>query len=529
MKRIISILLSALLLLFAVPVFADGEVLQAGLYVSKFGEEILYLDKAGVGVLNCDKDGMLSASGVVWTEDSLEIERVAVSFAIREGALRFIQEGVVKTFYYLEEGDTFRMGDREDTAYAGNYVSEGGQKLSLTADGRGVYTNASGEKEVFWGLKRPYWKGLENRLPEGACYVLFDSYLCDLTIAEESAVLRTENEGNLTFVPEVLTVEEPAVMTLVSSAFGFTVTLPADNWTVADTENGLLVSRETDGVQYTFLSLPLEGEPTAATLDVYADHIWTDSLMNAGVAYDPEDTERTDLAVGEIAGRRLATEWTQDEQLLKGDSALWYADGRLYVALCVSNEETREGALVLLDGAIASLRPMEEEEEPVVNQLPVDREVFESIVDLPEAEAPAEEPEETKEEPAEPVAEEKPEEPVAEEKPEEPAAEEKPEVESSAAGSLVGSWTLTKAVTMGVETPASAMDTSRTLVLNEDGSAVLLTDGSPMELEWTLLEGGKVSLTDAGVEQYVLTYDGAALILSAGLEGGMDLIFEKDV
>ena len=86
----------------------------------------------------------------------------------------------------------------------------------------------------------------------------------------------------------------------------------------------------------------------------------------------------------------------------------------------------------------------------------------------------------------------------------------------------------TKAVTMGVETPASAMDTSRTLVLNEDGSAVLLTDGSPMELEWTLLEGGKVSLTDAGVEQYVLTYDGAALILSAGLEGGMDLIFEKD-
>ena len=296
-------------------------------------------------------------------------------------------------------------------------------------------------------------------------------------------------------------------MTLVSSAFGFTVTLPADNWTVADTENGLLVSRETDGVQYTFLSLPLEGEPTAATLDVYADHIWTDSLMNAGVAYDPEDTERTDLAVGEIAGRRLATEWTQDEQLLKGDSALWYADGRLFVALCVSNEETREGALALLDGAIATLRPMEEEEEPVVNQLPVDREVFESIADLPEAEAPAEE---TKEEPVEPVA------------------EEKTEAEASADGSLVGSWTLTKAVTMGVETPADAMDTSRSLVLNEDGTAVLLTDGAPVTLEWTLLEGGKVSLTEAGVEQYVLTFDGTALILSAGLEGGMDLVFEKD-
>ena len=58
MKRIISILLSALLLLFALPAFADGEPLQAGLYVSKSGEEILYLDDNPMAITNAAKAGM---------------------------------------------------------------------------------------------------------------------------------------------------------------------------------------------------------------------------------------------------------------------------------------------------------------------------------------------------------------------------------------------------------------------------------------------------------------------------------------
>ena len=35
---------------------------------------------------------------------------------------------------------------------------------------------------------------------------------------------------------------------------------------------------------YTFLSVPLEKAPDAAMMDTYADHIWTDGLMGAGVA-----------------------------------------------------------------------------------------------------------------------------------------------------------------------------------------------------------------------------------------------------
>lgn len=514
MKRTISILLSALLLLFALPTFAEGEALQPGLYVSESGSEVLYLDKAGVGVLNYEKDGMLSASGVVWNESSLEIERVAIPFTLADGALQFDHNEVTKVFRYFEEGEAFGIGDREDTAYSGIYVGEGGQKLTLYADGRGLYTDAAGEQEIYWGSFRPYpyWKGSET-LTAGSCYVLFGSYLCGLTFADGAATLRTEANGPIVLTPADPAEVEPA-MTLVSTAFGFTVTMPADRWTVVDTESGLLISREADGVQYTFLCLPMENEPDAAALDVYADHIWTDSLMNAGVAFDPEDAERTDFILGDIAGRSLATEWDQDEQLIKGDSSLWYAGGRLYVALCVSNEETRAAALALMDQAIASLQPLEEEEETVTNQLPVDREAIEGILDLPEAQTPAAEPEAQSTEPEAQSA--------------EPVVEEKPEAEAPAAASLVGSWTLTKAVTMGVEAPASTMDTSRALVLNEDGSAVLLTDGSPTELEWELVEGQKVSLKDADVEQYVLTYDGASLILSMGLEGGMDLVFEKD-
>ena len=53
MKRTISILLAALVLLVALPAFAEGEdTLQPGLYIVEGGTDVLYLDELGGGVLN---------------------------------------------------------------------------------------------------------------------------------------------------------------------------------------------------------------------------------------------------------------------------------------------------------------------------------------------------------------------------------------------------------------------------------------------------------------------------------------------
>ena len=68
MKRTLSVLLAVLLVLAAVPAFAEEGGLKAGLYSSESGTEILYLDEEGVGVLNYVPESLLTANGVVWTE-----------------------------------------------------------------------------------------------------------------------------------------------------------------------------------------------------------------------------------------------------------------------------------------------------------------------------------------------------------------------------------------------------------------------------------------------------------------------------
>ena len=61
----------------------------------------------------------------------------------------------------------------------------------------------------------------------------------------------------------------------------------------------------------------------------------------------------------------------------------------------------------------------------------------------------------------------------------------------------------------------------------QDGSAIILTDGSPVEYEWTIREDGTVALNLADAEEYLLSFNGKELKLSVGVEG-MEMIFEKD-
>ena len=204
MKRTISILLAALLLLIALPTFAEGEaVLQPGLYAADGGKDVLYLDELGGGVLNYHTGEQDLANGVLWTETSLEIERTQVPYAMVGDALVFTFDGAVRVFRYAGEGPDYAMGDREGTAFAGTYLSEGGKKLTLTADGQGVYTDADGESAIRWGSLLPYWSNAEG-VTESTCYVLFDSYLSGMSFEGDTAIVKTENEGAVAFVRQAL-------------------------------------------------------------------------------------------------------------------------------------------------------------------------------------------------------------------------------------------------------------------------------------------------------------------------------------
>ena len=195
MKRAISILLTALLLLVAVPTFAAGGELQAGLYVSDAGTEVLYLDEAGVGVLNIDKEDDSWANGVLWTGTTLEIERQKVPFGMNDDMLFFTFDDQVLFLRYKGETTGYALGEWEQTSFAGTYTAEDGKRLTLDVDGRGVYTGANGDQDVFWGPMDPYWDNTEY----SCCFLLFDSYLTCLYLTDDGAVMQPENEPEITF------------------------------------------------------------------------------------------------------------------------------------------------------------------------------------------------------------------------------------------------------------------------------------------------------------------------------------------
>lgn len=594
MKRALSILLAVLLMLAAVPTFAEEGGLQAGLYASETGAEFMYLNEEGVGVLNYMSNGMFSANGVVWTETALEIERTAVPFELKEGILSFTYDEVSFALQYSKTWDAFALGD-QGTAFAGDYVAENGKKMTLAADGKGTFDG----KPIFWGSLVPYWK---DSAKEGDCFILFDSYLGGMAFADGKVTVATAEDEEILFSPveppKVEEVPEAAVMTLISPTFDLGLTLPTDKWTVEETDAGLVITREKDLIQYTLLSVPLEKEPSAATLDAYADLVWKDALMGAGVAYDAAETVRGDRTVGTAAGRTAATDWTRENGAeCLGDAILWYANGRLYVALCASNADTRAEALAILDEALLSLRTAEEVSQTREILLPVEKGVLDEIRELPPV-APVtekvyygyrvtsngqtydlvpilvligldpktfsltlrsdgtgkavlmdetsamdftwtEEAFNTDEENIPytregehilitiegdsmefaPAAE-------IETLLAELENEKKEKIVVPTAEDLIGTWTFTKTRIMGMEIPADEKDTSKSLVLNEDGSVVFLTEGAPVEYEWKIQEDGKMLLTMADAEEYLLTYNGKELKLNMGAEG-MEMIFEK--
>ena len=80
---------------------------------------------------------------------------------------------------------------------------------------------------------------------------------------------------------------------------------------------------------------------------------------------------------------------------------------------------------------------------------------------------------------------------------------------------------------MGIDLPADLVGTELSMVFNDDGSAIVLSEGSPMEYEWSIREDGLVALSVAGEEEVALTFDGTVLSVVA-VTDSMEMIFERE-
>ncbi len=604
MKRVVSILVAALLLLAAVPAFA-AEGLQSGLYVSDSGKEVLYLDEAGVGVLDyySIKEEEDFANGVLWTGNSLEIERSRVSFALNGDLLTFIFDNQVFSLRYTGPNADYALGD-QGTANAGTYAAKSGEKLTLAADGRGVYADAAGEKAIFWGSLMPYWKDLED-ISEGASFVLFDSYLSGLYFQDGGATLYSET-GEEISLARTDAAPEPApaaaglkagvyldeagneLLYLFDNGVGFYLYVVGEEFYangILWTPDAMEIEREKvpfllkdDTLVFTYANavrmLSYEGvaetvalgdidgttyagtyaaeDGRALTLTSDGRGVYTDasgekdvywgcfSIFFEGVnAQDSGCFIFFDSFVSNLTFEGdtaiLITDQGEEVTLRRqgGKAAEPTGDGDLYYGYRMSSDGETLDLIPLLQSmgmdpkSISILfRPdgtgrfqlMEDdtieftwtqntftydgESAELVWEgdhvlLNMDGEILEFV----------------------------------------PAAEfeallsgsgtgKTDQPQSNAPAGLVGSWTFTKAKAMGMEVPASMMGTTMSLVLNENGTAVLSTDNEVNDLEWYTNEEGAIVLTVAGTELFTMIYDGETLTLDTG--AGVEMVFEKD-
>ena len=423
MKRILSILLVALLLLAALPTFAEeAATLQPGLYAAEDSLEVLYLDEQGCGIMNYYTGEIYSANGVLWTETSLQIERVDIPYAILGDAVIFTYGGAVRIFRYAGAGTDYALGDGNGTAFAGTYLAENGGKLVLNADGQGAFTGADGEKAIFWGSLQPYWRTLEG-VTEAFCYVMLDGYLCGIQFADDQAAMTMENGDVVTFVRQAQT--QPAGEGQIY--YGYTMI--------------------TDGqtVELIPLLTAMGMDPKGIYLELRPDGTGHIRIMDEDNASD--------------------FTWTEDAFTVDGESVPY----------------TREGDHIVLniEGEAIEFIPAAE---------------FEALLGGADTETESQTTTETT---------------------------------TADANGLVGSWTFTKAKAMGMEIPASMMGTTMSIVLREDGTAVLTTDDSSNDLEWIVQDDGTVILSVAGTEVFTVIFDGTFLTLDTG--AGVEMVFEKDM
>ncbi len=283
MKRTVSILLAALLLLFAVPTFAETAGLQAGLYVSEAGTELLYLDEKGAGVLNYKVDDQFYSNGVLWTEASLEIEHGAVPYVLLNDVLFFTFENTAMAFRYQGPSADYALGDQRGTAFAGTYASEDGRQLVLAADGQGSYSSSAGEAPVFWGSLMPYWGSVEN-VTNDTCFVLFGSYLSGMFFQGEQVTVNTENDGEVVFRRVSAAPQAPAL----TGELYYGCRMIADGQTI-----DLVPFLKTLGMdpKSIYLELRPDGTGSMAFMDETVELTWTEDSLTVDGESQPYTRE----------------------------------------------------------------------------------------------------------------------------------------------------------------------------------------------------------------------------------------------
>ncbi len=566
MKRILSILLAALLLLCALPALAENEaVLKPGRYATEsaglYADARLYLYDGHVGVFNVQKDDSVYSCGVTWAPNLLVIEHETVNFTVADDRISFLYDGEIYSLAYID-GNLPTLGGVDQ---AGVYEGTNGETLFLAPDGKGLLKEGNSYTPLYWAYCTAF---LSNS--EMDCFAVMDSFLAPLDIKPDAITLYGDNNKNLVFKPAAIGQFDMDGTALENDTYQIYGRMPSEGWTVTDANNGLTLVAENRQIQYAIFSMPWqEGPlPDTATLDSMIDLFLQSGMAGIGLDYAADKTVRylypVDGTTG--CGGNYASEYMG--LTVNVDCISWVSNNRLYAALAVIVGGVYDIARITLDQLLLTFSSVKPQTDRIYYGYAI---TFEgqtvSLIDMyagtdidvgdiylllredgtgylqigdPDYAAEITWTESTMTSEVEtitytmngdhivitlegetlefaPAAE--VEALLPEKTPEAPA-----NVTDFTVNDVVGDWTFTKAIAYGQSMTPEDIGQTMALTLSSDGSATLTTNGDPSTLQWRI-ENGTIILGGGGIDAFTLTFDGTSLTMTVM---GVQMIFTKD-
>ncbi len=321
MKRTLSFLLAALLLLVAVPGYAESETgsLRDGHYTANGADLYLYAD--GNGLFTEKNGAKVENSGVRWAADSMTVNDGAVPFTVSGGTLSFTFEGRSYRLTYIGYGKMPRLGG---IGYAGRYEGPQNVTVVLSPNGHALIGSEGTYYAAAWGLLDAF--GMEAK--GWNAFLLWDSLFMDILLTPGGFDLYPNADAPESFARTSIHDEE--ITAIDSDRFALHLEAPGQGWTVTETDDGVVFSLE-DSVAFHISSTPSTDAYAPEALD-YLNAAFALTVYKAAYDIDSEDlsTDAADYTAAGRDGRILRTSAVKDGTTIHADVCTWTANGRLY-------------------------------------------------------------------------------------------------------------------------------------------------------------------------------------------------------
>ena len=333
MKRILSLIVAALLLFCALPAIAEDEaVLKLGRYATDsaglYDEARLYLYEDHVGVFNVQKGENVYSYGVTWAPNQLVIEHETVHFTVSGDRISFLYDGEIYSLSYAGMNLPTLGGEFRSGVYAG----ENGEMLYLAPDGKGLLKEGNTYTALYWASCTAFLTSSQVE-----CFAVMDSFLAPLDFKTDAVTLYGDNNKNLVFKPEAVGQFDMMGTALESDTYQIYAQMPSAGWTVTDVNSGLTVSSENDlHIQYALFSMPWEaGVANTTTLDGMNDVFIQSGVSAIGLTYEADKAVRALYPVSGTTGRSAAYAGEYLGLAVNVDCISWTLNGRMYAVFCI--------------------------------------------------------------------------------------------------------------------------------------------------------------------------------------------------